>query len=223
MPKRGDERRERLARARLYVVTGARQEQGDLTSFLDSILDAGVDIVQLRDKAAEAGELLRWSAEFRAAADRHGALFVINDRPDLAVAAGADGVHVGQSDLPAGWARRVVGPEVLVGLSTHAPREYDTAPEMADYLCAGPVYATPTKPGRPATGLSVVVHAAARERSGQEVRPWFAIGGVDPDTLSAVIEAGATRVVVVRAICDAPDPAAAARLLVSRLQGSPVY
>jgi thiamine-phosphate pyrophosphorylase len=222
MPKRGDERRERLARSRLYLVTGARQEQGDLTSFLDSILDAGVDIVQLREKDAEAGDLLRWSAEFRAAADRHGALFVINDRPDLAVAAGADGVHVGQTDLPVGWARRVVGPEVLVGLSTHAPREYDAAPDVADYLCAGPVYATPTKPGRPATGLSVVVHAAARERSGQEVRPWFAIGGVDPDTLSAVIEAGATRVVVVRAICDAADPAAAARLLISGLQGSPV-
>ena len=222
MPKRGDERRERLARARLYVVTGARQEQGDLTSFLDSILDAGVDIVQLREKDAEAGDLLRWSAEFRAAADRHGALFVINDRPDLAVAAGADGVHVGQNDLPVSWARRVVGPEVLVGLSTHAPSEYDAAPEVADYLCAGPVYATPTKPGRPATGLDVVVHAAARERIGQEVRPWFAIGGVDPDTLSAVIEAGATRVVVVRAICDAPDPAAAARLLISGLQGSPV-
>ncbi len=222
MPKQGDERRERLARARLYVVTGARQAQGDLTSFLDSILDAGVDIVQLREKDAEAGDLLRWSTEFRAAADRHGALFVINDRPDLAMATGADGVHVGQNDLPVSWARRVVGPDVLVGLSTHAPREYDAAHEAADYLCAGPVYATPTKPGRPATGLDVVVHAAARERSGREVRPWFAIGGVDPDTLSAVIGAGATRVVVVRAICDAPDPAAAARLLISGLQGSPV-
>jgi thiamine-phosphate pyrophosphorylase len=222
MPKQGDERRERLARARLYVVTGSRQAQGDLPAFLDSILDAGVDILQLREKDAEAGDILRWSVEFRAAADRHGALFVVNDRPDLAIAAGADGVHVGQNDLPAPWARRLVGPDVLIGLSTHAPGEFDTAAEDADYLCAGPVHATPTKPGRPATGVALVVHAAARERSGEETRPWFAIGGVDAATLPEIVEAGATRVVVVRAVADAEDGAAAARALISALKGFPV-
>ncbi len=223
MPKPGDDRRERLDRARLYVVTDARQAQGDLRSFLDSILDAGADVVQLRQKDAEAGDLLRWSVEFRSAADRHGALFVINDRPDLALAAGADGVHVGQNDLPVSWVRHIVGPDLLIGLSTHAAGEYDAAPAEADYLCAGPVHATPTKPGRPATGLEVVVNAAARERDGKETRPWFAIGGIDPTTLPAVLQAGARRVVVVRAICDAVDPPAAARLLISILEGVPRF
>ena len=127
MPAPGDARRERLARARLYVVTGARQAEGDLPEFLDAVLGAGADIVQLREKEAEAGDLLRWSGVFRAAADRHGALFVVNDRPDVALAAGADGVHLGQNDLPATWARRVVGPDLLIGLSTHAPAEFDAA------------------------------------------------------------------------------------------------
>jgi thiamine-phosphate pyrophosphorylase len=222
MPKPGDERRERLARSRLYVVTGARQAQGDLQSFLDSILDAGVDIVQLREKEAEAGDILRWSGAFRAAADRHGALFVVNDRPDLAIASGADGVHLGQNDLPTAWARQLMGPDLLIGVSTHTPIEFDTASGDADYLCAGPVYATPTKPGRPATGVELVVHAAVRERSGEETRPWFAIGGVDSTSLLEVVEAGAARVVVVRAVDDAVDPAAAARALISGLKGFPV-
>ena len=123
--------------------------------------------MQLREKEAEAGDLLRWSAVFRAAADRHGALFVINDRPDLALAAGADGVHLGQNDLPAAWARMVIGPDLLIGLSTHAPAEFDAAAPEADYLCTGPVYETPTKAGRPATGLEYIRHAAARERDGR--------------------------------------------------------
>ncbi len=206
MPAPGDARRERLARARLYVVMGARQAEGDLTGFLDAVLDAGADIVQLREKEAEAGDLLRWSEVFRAAADRHGALFVINDRPDLALAAGADGVHLGQNDLPAAWARRVIGPDLLIGLSTHAPAEFDAAPSEADYLCTGPVYETPTKAGRPATGLEYVRHAAARERDGSEARPWFAIGGIGPQTLPDVVEAGASRIAVVRAVTDAPIP-----------------
>jgi len=213
----GEPRRRRLARARLYLVTDARQMQGDLESFLDVVLAAGVDIVQLREKEAEAGDLVRWSKAFRAAADRHGALFIINDRPDVAIAVGADGVHVGQNDLTVDIVRDLVGPEVIVGLSTHSRDEYDSAPSDADYLCAGPVYATPTKPGRPAAGLGIVSHAASRERDGSERRPWFAIGGVDPATLPDIVAAGATRIVVVRAItCDA-DPALAAQALTGGL------
>jgi thiamine-phosphate pyrophosphorylase len=213
----GDARRERLARARLYLVTDARQAQGDLEDFLDVVLGAGVDIVQLREKHAEAGDLLRWSDSFRAASDRHGALFVLNDRPDVALAAGADGVHVGQNDLDAGIVRKFVGPDLIIGLSTHTAGEYDAASPDADYLCAGPVHATPTKPGRPATGVALVQHAASRQGDGSERRPWFAIGGIDPTTLPDVAAAGAARVAVVRAITANPDPASAVRALLAGL------
>jgi thiamine-phosphate pyrophosphorylase len=222
MSNRGDARRERLARARLYLVTDARQARGDLEEFLDEVLAAGVDIVQLREKAAEAGDLLRWSEAFRTAADRHGALFIVNDRPDVALVSGADGVHVGQNDLPVRAARTLLGPELIVGLSTHSSAEYDAAPPEADYLCSGPVHATPTKPGRPATGLDVVRHAATRERDRTETRQWFAIGGIESATLPDVVGAGASRVAVVRAITEAADPASAVRLLVARLAALPI-
>ncbi|HEY7283536.1 MAG TPA: thiamine phosphate synthase [Actinomycetota bacterium] len=210
------QRRRRLAAARLYVVTGARTERGDLADFLDAILGAGVDIVQLREKEAEAGDVLRWGATFRGAADRHGALFTINDRPDVALALGADGVHVGQNDLPPAIARDILGDEAIVGLSCHSSAQLDAAPRAADYVTAGPVHATPTKPGRPGTGLDPVRHAAATVE-----RPWFAIGGIDPVTLPAAVDAGATRVVVVRAVTEAPDPEAAVRALLAGLRGSP--
>src|SRR6266536_1570335 len=145
----GIRRRERLARARLYVVTDARRQRGDLERFLDAILAAGVDIVQLREKEAEAGDLLRWGATFAEAAHRHDALFVVNDRPDVAVALEADGVHVGQNDLPVQVARRLVGRDMLIGLSTHGDVHDTAAPGQADYVCVGPVYPTPTKQGRP--------------------------------------------------------------------------
>jgi thiamine-phosphate pyrophosphorylase len=219
----GDARRARLARARLYLVTDARQAQGDLKDFLDVVLGAGVDIVQLREKHAEAGDLLRWSKAFRAASDRNDALFVLNDRPDVALAAGADGVHVGQNDLDASVVRKFVGPDIIIGLSTHSPDEYDTAPPDADYLCAGPVHATPTKPGRPATGIEFVSHAALRARDGSERRPWFAIGGIDPTTIPDIVAAGATRIVVVRAITAAADPGEAARILLAELPGFPAH
>ena len=208
----GADRRERLQAARLYVVTDARLAQGDLEDFLDAILGSGVDVVQLREKEAEAGDVLRWAETFRGAADRHGALFTINDRPDVAIAAGADGVHVGQNDLPAEVARRVVGDELIVGLSTHAAGEWDGAPPDADYLTAGPVWATPTKPGRPAAGLDHVRHAAAHTDG-----PWFAIGGITPENLPEVVEAGATRIVVVRAVTEADDPASAVKELLELL------
>ena len=205
-------RSERLAEARLYVVTGAREVQADLPEFLDTILEAGVDLIQLRQKEAEAGDLLRWSEVFRAAADRHDALFVINDRPDIAVAAGADGVHVGQNDLSPEFVRDLVGPDVLVGLSTHDEVQLRVSAAEADYVCVGPVYETPTKPGRPATGLGLLQIAAA-----SEPKPWFAIGGIDWSNLPEVVAAGARRIVVVRAVTEAADPAAAVRSLLSGL------
>jgi thiamine-phosphate pyrophosphorylase len=198
-------RRERLATARLYVVSGARADRGDLKEFLDAILEAGVDIIQLREKEAEAADILRWAKVFRDAASRHGALFIINDRPDVALAAEADGVHLGQDDLPPNVARRILGRDAFIGLSTHAPEHWDGAPPEADYLCAGPVWETPTKPGRPAAGLDYVRYTAA---SGER-RPWFAIGGITEANLPEVLAAGATRIVVVRAVTEAADPAAA--------------
>ena len=208
----------RLDRSRLYLVSGARREIGDLEPFLDEVLDAGVDIVQLREKDAEAGDLVRWSTVFRRAAAEHDALFIVNDRPDVAVAVGADGVHVGQNDLPPAWARAIVGDDMLIGLSTHSEAEFAGADAAADYLCAGPVHATPTKPGRSATGLELVRAAEQRVARGAEARPWFVIGGIDADAIADVRAAGATRAVVVRAIGEAADPAAATRALVTALR-----
>jgi len=204
------ERRERLAAARLYVVTGARPDLGE---FLDAILGAGVDIVQLREKEAEAGDLLRWGETFRGAADRHGALFIVNDRPDVAFALEADGVHLGQNDLPPRVARDILRDDAIIGLSTHSPEQWDAAAPEADYLCIGPVWETPTKPGRPAAGLDAVRLAA----SSGERRSWFAIGGITEGNLSEVLDGGATRIVVVRAVTTAPDPVGSVRTLVDRL------
>jgi thiamine-phosphate pyrophosphorylase len=202
----GARRRERLRKARLYVVSGARRERGDLPAFLDAILGAGVDIVQLREKDAEAADLLHWGRHFRDAAQRHGALFILNDRPDVALAAGADGVHLGQDDLPVAIARGILGPDALIGLSTHSEEQFAGAAAEVDYLCAGPVHATPTKPGRAATGLGLVEAAANRSRDGLEPRPWFAIGGIDAATLPEIVAAGADRIVVVRAVGEAQRP-----------------
>jgi thiamine-phosphate pyrophosphorylase len=199
-------RRERLDRSRLYVVTGARP---DLPEFLDAILGAGVDLIQLREKEAQAGDLLRWGRVFGEAAHRHDALFIVNDRPDVALALDADGVHLGQDDLPPAVAREILGPEPIIGCSTHAPEQWDGAPAEADYLCAGPVWETPTKEGRRATGLDYLRYAA----NSPEPRPWFAIGGIAADNLPEVVDAGATRIVVVRAVTQAEDPSEAAGLL----------
>jgi thiamine-phosphate pyrophosphorylase len=209
----GPWRRRRLEDARLYVVTGARQERGDLEPFLRAILEAGADIVQLREKDAEAGDLLRWGEVFRAAAANHGALFVVNDRPDVTLALEADGVHLGQNDLPPAFARDLIGPDVLIGLSTHDVGQLRSASPHADYVCVGPVHETPTKPGRPPTGLRLVRDAAMRER-----RPWFAIGGIDAETLPAVARAGAHRIVVVRAVTEAGDAAEAVRGLLAAME-----
>jgi len=189
-----------------------------LPEFLDAALGAGADIVQLRQKGLEAGEELALLSVFRAAADKHGALLAVNDRADVAYAAGADVLHLGQGDLPVAVARRILGPEPVIGLSSHAPAETAAAAEAdgVDYFCTGPVWPTPTKPGRPAPGLPLVEYAAGL---GSE-RPWFAIGGIDASNLDQVIEAGARRVVVVRAITDAEDPAAATAELSRRLRSA---
>jgi thiamine-phosphate pyrophosphorylase len=207
--------RARLGAARLYLCTDARQELGDLAAFLDAVLGSGVDIVQLRQKGLEAREELGYLEVFRAACDRHGALLAVNDRADVALAAGADVLHVGQGDLPAAIARRIIGSDPVLGLSTHSEDEAAAAAgdASADYFCAGPVWPTPTKPGRPAPGLGLIRYAAGLAAT----RPWFAIGGIDERTLGDVLEAGARRVVVVRAITQAADPGAAAARLAARL------
>lgn len=144
----GIERRDRLARARLYLCLEARPHGRDPGSLLAAALRGGVDVVQLRDKEAGDAEILAAATVFRRLCDEHGALFVLNDRPDLAVRVAADGVHVGQEDMPVAAARAIAGPELLIGLSTHAPAELD-ATEGTDYVAVGPVWATPTKEGRP--------------------------------------------------------------------------
>jgi thiamine-phosphate pyrophosphorylase len=215
----GDALRTRLADARLYLCTGARRDRRDLAEFADAALAGGVDIVQLRDKGPdgplEARDELAALEVLAEACARHGALLAVNDRADVALAAGADVLHLGQDDLPVLWARKVVGDEMVVGRSAHSATETAAAAQEpgVDYFCAGPCWPTPTKPGRPAPGLDLVRTVAGRT----PVRPWFAIGGIDEARLPEVLAAGATRVVVVRAITEADDPRAAAAALAARL------
>ena len=211
MSRLGEQRRARLREARLYRVCDARGDEHELGAFLDAALRGGVDVIQLREKGGESEAIVRAARTFRAAADAHGALFVLNDRPDLVAATRADGVHLGQDDALPAEARALLGTDALIGRSTHTPTQLDAAATDADvdYLAAGPVHATPTKPGRPAVGLDLIRHAASRPRR----VPWFAIGGLAPDTLGPVVAAGARRAVVVRALTEAADPEATARTL----------
>jgi thiamine-phosphate pyrophosphorylase len=205
---------------RLYVCTDARRRQGDLEDFLDVIFAAGVDAVQLRDKTLDAVDEISVAAVFQSVCRRHGRLFSINDRADIALAVHPDILHLGQRDLPVAAARAIMGDGTLIGRSTHAPGEVAAAAEEdgVDYFCVGPVWPTPTKPGRSAPGLPLLRYAAAVAPPGETgVRPWFAIGGVDLMTLDEVLDAGARRVVVVRAITDADDPGAAAAEFARRL------
>ncbi|MFJ8161321.1 thiamine phosphate synthase [Streptomyces sp. NPDC096136] len=207
---------QQLSDARLYLCTDARKRQGDLPEFLDAVLAGGVDVVQLRDKGMEAGEELEHLRVFAEAARRHGKLLAVNDRADVAHAIGSDVLHLGQGDIPVPAARAILGPEVLIGRSCHSESEVDAAVAEpgVDYFCTGPCWPTPTKPGRHAPGLDLVRHAASLDQD----RPWFAIGGIDAGNLDEVLDAGATRVVVVRAITEASDPGAAAAELAKRVR-----
>ncbi|OBH71124.1 thiamine-phosphate diphosphorylase [Mycobacterium intracellulare] len=223
MQRPWDRRLSVLATARLYLCTDARRERGDLAEFADAALAGGVDIIQLRDKGSageqrfgplEAREELAACEILADAARRHGALFAVNDRADIARAAGADVLHLGQGDLPLDVARDIVGPDVLLGLSSHsADQAAAAAIGEADYFCVGPCWPTPTKPDRAAPGLGLVRAAAGLGTD----KPWFAIGGIDAQRLPEVLDSGARRVVVVRAITAASDPRAAARQLSSAL------
>ncbi len=212
-------RRERLVdRARLYLVAGARPGGRPLADVLAPALAGGVDVFQLREKDASDDELLAAAAVARELCANAGALFILNDRPDLVARAGADGAHVGQDDMPIARARELAGPDALIGRSTHDPGQVDGAhADGADYLGVGPVHATPTKPGRPAVGLDLVAYAA-----GSATRPWFAIGGIDAATIGSVTAAGAARAAVVRAITDAANPQAVASALRAALETVPL-
>jgi thiamine-phosphate pyrophosphorylase len=198
------DRNERLVRARLYLVCDERPD-----GFLEAALRGGVDIVQLRMKDAPDERVLAAARRYAGICAAHGALFILNDRPDLVVVATADGVHVGQDDMPVVAARALVGTDRIVGLSTHTPTQVDAAADLGvDYIGVGPVHTTPTKPGRPAVGLELVRYAASRAPV-----PFFAIGGVGEQNVRAAAEAGATRVAVVRALTEAADPLRTARAL----------
>ena len=200
---------------RLYLCTPDRP---DLADFVRRCIAGGVDVVQLRDKVLDARPLLargRVAAEVCAGA---GVPFILNDRPDLALECGADGVHVGQDDAPPALARRIVGDGALVGFSTHAPAELDQAAgEPVDYVSVGPVVPTPTKPGRPGTGLDYLTYAAATT-----ALPWFVTGGVTPETVGPMLEAGARRFVVVRWLTESADPEGAARALRAEIDQVPL-
>ncbi|GAA3282220.1 thiamine phosphate synthase [Paenarthrobacter aurescens] len=214
-----------LAAARLYLCTDARKRQGDFEDFVDAAFEGGVDIIQLRDKTLEAAEELEILAVLRSVAQRHGKLWAVNDRADVASISGAPVFHIGQKDLPLTAARTLLPNVTGIGLSTHTPEQIDAAlataqgPLGLDYFCVGPVWATPTKPGRAAVGTGLVTYAAeAQKRADHEVTlPWFAIGGIDHNNVEEVVAAGAGRIVVVRAITEATDPTAAAKSLLQAL------
>ncbi len=205
------DRRERLRAARLYLVCDARPD-----AFLERALRGGVDIVQLRIKHESDDTVMRAAARFARRCAEYGALFILNDRPDLAAKVGADGVHVGQEDATVHAARALIGGQRLVGLSTHSPAQVQAAAGV-DYIGVGPVHDTPTKPGRPAVGLALVRHASVHARM-----PFFAIGGIDAGNVADVRAAGGRRIAVVRALTEAEDPMRAARELRAAIETGPM-
>jgi len=209
----GAERRTRLAAARLYLVCDAKPDGSELPDLLRAAVAGGVDIVQLREKLLPDDELLAVAHASSALTRRLGTLLIVNDRPWVAEKAGADGVHVGQDDMAVAQVREVVGPEMLIGLSTHSPEQIDAVDaDLVDYIGVGPIHETPTKRGRPAVGLELIRYAAANAPV-----PFFAIGGLDAGNLTEALDAGAGRVCVLRAIAAAEDPERAARELRSAL------
>ncbi len=205
----GPLRRERLRTARLYFVCDARPGDTDPEPLLRAALNGGVDIVQLREKSLPRREIELAALTFRRLCDTYSALFIVNDDPSLARTCRADGVHVGQDDTPVEEAREILGPDAIIGLSTHSEEQIAAANERPiDYMSVGPIWETPTKEGRPAVGLELISHAAANA-----AHPFFAIGGIDPSNAGEVVAAGASRLCVVRAIRDAEDPSAVAEQL----------
>ncbi|WP_116244557.1 thiamine phosphate synthase [Nocardiopsis sp. FIRDI 009] len=211
----GTSLRKRLDASLLYLCTDARRGRGDLAEFADAALAGGVDIIQLRDKDLEAREEIAALEVLREVCERHGALLAVNDRADIARAVRADILHLGQRDLPVPMARDIIGADPIIGRSNNDIEAASaSAAELgSDYFCVGPTWATPTKPGRPAAGLELVERAATLDTD----KPWFAIGGIDLSNIDRVLDAGARRVVVVRAITEAEDPRAAAAELRARL------
>ena len=208
----GDERRLRLKDAHLYLCTDSRREQGDLEDFLETVLVAGVDVVQLREKGLSARDEIELAEVFGAVTRRHGALFSINDRADIAWIARPDVLHLGQNDLPVPAARAIIGDDVIIGRSTHAPHEVDMAVASGvDYFCAGPVW---TAEGQHTQGRQLLTYTLGRAPG----QPWFAMGGITPDNLDEVLDAGVNRVVVDRAITRADDPGSVAADLAQRLR-----
>jgi thiamine-phosphate pyrophosphorylase len=206
---KGPLRRERLRTARLYLCCGARPRGEDPEPLLRAALNGGVDIVQLREKELPRREIELAALTFRRLCDSYSALFIVNDDPDLARSCNADGVHVGQDDMPASDARDALGPDAIVGLSTHSEEQIAAAAgQPVDYISVGPIWETPTKEGRPAVGLDLIRHAVQHAP-----HPFFAIGGIDAGSAPQVVDAGAQRLCVVRAIRDAEDPTAAAEEL----------
>jgi thiamine-phosphate pyrophosphorylase len=205
----GELRRQRLRWARLYFVCEARPHGRDPEALLNAAMAGGAGMIELRDREQPRGAILRSGQTFRRLANTYGALFIVNDDPHLALELGADGVHVGQDDIDPTDARRVVGPDAIVGLSTHSREQIEAAGEQpVDYISVGPIWETPTKQGRPATGLELI-------RTAAEIapRPWFAIGGIDPENVGQVTGARAERLCIVRAIRDAEHPRRAAESL----------
>ena len=210
---KGSESRPDLADRRLYLCT---PDRSDLAAFLTACIAGGVDVVQLREKQLEARQLIARAPLAAEVCGQSGVPFILNDRPDLALACSASGVHVGQDDVPPRIARQILGVEAIVGLSTHAPKEWDSATDRnpanagVDYLSAGPVNETPTKPGRPGTGLSYLEYVASTAAGSAGGVPWFVTGGVTPETLPDMASAGARRFVVVRYLTESSDPERAA-------------
>jgi thiamine-phosphate pyrophosphorylase len=224
-PDPGASRRAQLDRARLYLVCDAHPSGRELSEVLHGAIAGGVQVVQLREKQLADDELTALAHAAHALCRELGALLIVNDRPHVALRAGADGVHVGQEDLPVGQVREIVGPDMLVGLSTHAPLEIDAAVRLdgegaphVDYIGVGPVHATPTKPGRPPVGTELVSYASANAHV-----PFFAIGGLDAGNVGEVLDAGARRVCVLRAIAEAAEPEQAAAELRRALDSRPPW